>query len=52
MSSKLMYALADARMQEIARSAADSHRAPRRKRIALRLPTAPRLRRARRTVPA
>jgi hypothetical protein len=53
MTSALMYALADARMRDLARAnAAAASKAPRRKRIALQLPSAPRLRRSRRALPA
>jgi hypothetical protein len=52
MTSALTYAAADARMRELAREAAHAPKASRRKRFYLHLPAAPRLRKARRALPA
>ncbi|HEY1275619.1 MAG TPA: hypothetical protein VGF25_11930 [Thermoleophilaceae bacterium] len=51
MTSPLTQALADAHMRDMRRAAA-APKAPRQRRVLLRLPGAPRLRRSRRALPA
>ncbi|HEY1276109.1 MAG TPA: hypothetical protein VGF25_14430 [Thermoleophilaceae bacterium] len=52
MTPALTYELAQARMQDVARVSPRVPMRARQRRLALRLPSLPRLRRARRTLPA
>jgi hypothetical protein len=51
MTSALPYELSQARIQDFHRDAARTHRVSRQRRVVLRLPSMPRLRRSRRALP-